>query len=237
LSELDAIDSELWKLKIIRSENFIRNSSAVYQRRKIDVITKDEIIANMSTITPLNGERVNIYPQSIVKERKGKESKGNGTPVEPENTDTKTTKQQIQNKAKNFFSHYVSLAHTADHEVNTKTYDETIKKITSKTGIHSLVRYLKTDEDYYKLVAILDRWHEYHRLVDEYGLRTGHDSEYFFSNTFRKFLEKFTEFEEESSAQQKINYVRSKGQQQKPDAHSSKFIPSNYDDIKERMKK
>jgi len=76
LAELGAIDGELWQKKIIRSDNFIRNLSTVYQRRGINVITKPQLMGFLSTKTPLNGINVNINPTSIVKESKGKKSKG-----------------------------------------------------------------------------------------------------------------------------------------------------------------
>jgi len=76
LAEVDAIDSELWRGGIIRSQNFIDNLSAVYQRRGVNVVTKPQLIGLLSTKTPLNGHNVNINPTSIVKESKGKKSKG-----------------------------------------------------------------------------------------------------------------------------------------------------------------
>ena len=74
LAEVDAIDSELWRGGIIRSQNFIDNLSAVYQRRGVNVVTKPQLIGLLSTKTPLNGHNVNINPTSIVKESKGKDS-------------------------------------------------------------------------------------------------------------------------------------------------------------------
>jgi len=43
LSELNAIDQELWDKKIIFSENFIANIQDVYKRRGVNVITKSDV--------------------------------------------------------------------------------------------------------------------------------------------------------------------------------------------------
>ena len=73
-SRLGAIDKELWEHKIIRSQNFIDNLNTVYVRREINVYTKSDILGLCIQKLPLNGESVNIYPQSKVKESKGEES-------------------------------------------------------------------------------------------------------------------------------------------------------------------
>lgn len=44
LSRLDSIDSELWKNKIIRSNNFIENLKTVYERRKVDIFRNEEVL-------------------------------------------------------------------------------------------------------------------------------------------------------------------------------------------------
>lgn len=76
LAKIGAIDSDLWDKKIIWSENFVLNLTAIYQRRQVSVYTKTQLIGLMSTETPLKDEYVNKKPQSIVKESIGEESIG-----------------------------------------------------------------------------------------------------------------------------------------------------------------
>jgi len=66
LAKLDSIDQELWEYKIIRSANFITNLESVYQRRKISVYTKQDIINLCVHKLPVNGVSVDINPQSKV---------------------------------------------------------------------------------------------------------------------------------------------------------------------------
>ena len=105
LARLGAINPEFWQKKIIRSDNLIKNLESLYSRRKISVISNNELKALlaadeeqkaekssnellytetplsginvdiMRTETPLSGISVDINPQSKVKESKVKESK------------------------------------------------------------------------------------------------------------------------------------------------------------------
>ena len=105
LARLGAINPEFWQKKIIRSDNLIKNLESLYSRRKISVISNNELKAllaadeeqkteknsnellytetplsginvdNMRTETPLSGINVDNNPQSKVKESKVKESK------------------------------------------------------------------------------------------------------------------------------------------------------------------
>jgi len=43
LAKLDAIDRDLWRLRIVRSKNFIDNLAALYNKRTIHVITNEEV--------------------------------------------------------------------------------------------------------------------------------------------------------------------------------------------------
>jgi uncharacterized phage protein (TIGR02220 family) len=74
LAKIDAIDTDLWSKKIIRSKNFIDNLSTVYARREVSVVGKSHLMGLMSVKTPLSEQDVNINPQSKVKESKVKES-------------------------------------------------------------------------------------------------------------------------------------------------------------------
>ena len=74
LSELDAIDPELWQQKIIWCQNFIDNIKDVYKRRCVELPTKDRL---MLTLIPVKRVSAGTNPQSKVKETKVKESKEN----------------------------------------------------------------------------------------------------------------------------------------------------------------
>lgn len=74
LSKIGSINSDLWRKKIIRSDNFIQNLSTVYNRREIKVITNDVVMGLCIHKPPLEDIIDNINPQSIVKERRVKES-------------------------------------------------------------------------------------------------------------------------------------------------------------------
>ena len=76
LADMNAIDKDFWSKKIIRSQNFIDNLLPVYQRREVNVYTKDELGKFLLTKNPLKKVSVNKKPQSKVKESKVKESKG-----------------------------------------------------------------------------------------------------------------------------------------------------------------
>ena len=75
LAEMNAIDKEFWKKKIIRSQNFIDNLLPVYQRREINVYTKDELKRFLLTKTPFNEVVDSKKPQRKGEERKGEERK------------------------------------------------------------------------------------------------------------------------------------------------------------------
>lgn len=83
LSKLDAINADLWKYKIIRSQNFIDNLYTVYSRRQINVISNSDLLDYCLHNDTLSGVSVNINPQSKVKESKVKESKGEDIPHQP----------------------------------------------------------------------------------------------------------------------------------------------------------
>jgi len=75
LSKIGCINDDLWKENIIRSDKFIENLDALYQRRKINVITNEEVMGLCIRKLPLNGINVDIYPQSKVKDSEVKDSK------------------------------------------------------------------------------------------------------------------------------------------------------------------
>jgi len=83
LAGLNAIDEELWKMKIIYSENFIDNLDSVYNRRDTQPATKKEIIDNikdlskvlMSTKMPQTEDSVDKKQGSKEKRSKEKRSK------------------------------------------------------------------------------------------------------------------------------------------------------------------
>lgn len=90
LSELDAIDSELWDLEIVWSQNFVDNIADVYKNRKAKAPTKpskdsfyeqkpkqgDVSTSNNSGTESNEGVSTDKNPQSKVKETKVNESKG-----------------------------------------------------------------------------------------------------------------------------------------------------------------
>lgn len=74
-SKLNAIDAELWNMKIIRSDNFIENLDSVYKRREVNILNNSEIICLCKQKPTSSGITDGINPQSKVKESKVKESK------------------------------------------------------------------------------------------------------------------------------------------------------------------
>ena len=119
LAKLNAINAELWELKIIRSDNFIKNLDQLYKRRSIDVITNDAVKdlcihqfhseGFMSTSIPLNGVNVNIKQQSKVKESIVDKSKVKETSLKDESDfdkfwnlyDKKKDRKKCETKWKN----------------------------------------------------------------------------------------------------------------------------------------
>jgi hypothetical protein len=75
LAALGAIHEPLWKIKIVWSENFVKNLEAVYQRRRIDLYTLADIEGYCKHKYHQNGINDDINPQSKVKESKVKKSK------------------------------------------------------------------------------------------------------------------------------------------------------------------
>jgi len=71
-SKLNAIDPDLWSVKVIRSNNFILNLDDVYKRRDVDVISNEDLMEYCKQKYPLNGVIVDIKPQSKLKETKPK---------------------------------------------------------------------------------------------------------------------------------------------------------------------
>jgi len=68
LVKLGAIDKELYEMKIIWSENFVKNLTDLYSRRESDPYKKPAIQDYYTQKYPLSGNDVDIYPQSKVKE-------------------------------------------------------------------------------------------------------------------------------------------------------------------------
>ena len=67
LSSMGIIDKDLWLEKRIWMQSFMDSISDAYDRRKVDLPTKPEL---MNTKTPTSGINVNINPQSKVKKNK-----------------------------------------------------------------------------------------------------------------------------------------------------------------------
>jgi hypothetical protein len=74
LSKLGSIDKDLWDIKVIRSDNLIKNLEAVYKRRSVSVISNTELMNYCIQKHQLNGVSVNKNPQRRVKESIVKES-------------------------------------------------------------------------------------------------------------------------------------------------------------------
>jgi hypothetical protein len=79
LAGLNAIDLDLWKLKIIYSENFITNLDTVYSRRDTQPATKKEIIDNINDLPKVL--MLTSIPQSGVNVDKSTQSKVNKSKV------------------------------------------------------------------------------------------------------------------------------------------------------------
>jgi hypothetical protein len=76
LAKLNAIDAELWQKKIIWSENFINNLKDLYSRRGIEPYDKPTLKDYCMQKYPLSGIIDGKNPQSIVKDIKVKDTKG-----------------------------------------------------------------------------------------------------------------------------------------------------------------
>lgn len=72
LSDLDAIDRELWKIKVIWSENFVERISEAYRNRVLDIPSYPAFLLNKPTSKEVSDVR---NPQSKRKETKLKETK------------------------------------------------------------------------------------------------------------------------------------------------------------------
>jgi hypothetical protein len=70
LSRIGAINVDLWKFKVIRSDNFIENMGDVYSRRDINLVSNSTLLSLCEQNEPLSGVYVDINPQSKVKESK-----------------------------------------------------------------------------------------------------------------------------------------------------------------------
>jgi DnaD/phage-associated family protein len=106
LADLDAIDKELWKHKIIWSDNFIKNITDAYERRKVKLPEKPKInslciqkpsstvvnVYNNSSENENDVVNVNINPQSILNE-----SILNETITEENSTATDEDFKKVQN--------------------------------------------------------------------------------------------------------------------------------------------
>jgi len=125
LSKLNAIDKDLWQIKVIWSENFITNLLTVYARRDVSLYNKEDIKGLCMQKLPLNGIIDNIYPQSKVKESIVEESKLNDScestpdkptakktvfikPTESECINYFSEKSQAGIEASKFFNYYES---------------------------------------------------------------------------------------------------------------------------------
>jgi hypothetical protein len=73
-SKLEAINQELWKYKIIRSDNFIKNLSNLYSRREIAVISNDEVLSLCKQKSHSPIVTSNMNPQRKVKDSEGDQS-------------------------------------------------------------------------------------------------------------------------------------------------------------------
>lgn len=74
LSTLEAIDKNLWKEKIVWSDNFIDNIKDAYRNRMADIPSKPVILHKKSISKGINDVR---NPHTKLKETKLKETKGN----------------------------------------------------------------------------------------------------------------------------------------------------------------
>jgi len=97
LSKLGAIDSDLWKLQVIWSENFVNNLEVLYNRRAIKPLNKTSIVKLFTNIplsgnnvakNPLSGNNANNLPQSIEKKRRVYVDPMNGQPDNTINNQT-----------------------------------------------------------------------------------------------------------------------------------------------------
>ncbi len=74
LSRLDAIDAKLWGSRLVWSQNFVEFLMPVYKRRSVSAPTKPCDGGLCIQKPTLSGVSDDIYPQSKVKESKGKKT-------------------------------------------------------------------------------------------------------------------------------------------------------------------
>lgn len=110
LSELEAIDSELWSQKIIWSQNLVDNIASVYKNRRCEVplkpnnYNKNKQHSYVSTDDkPNNDEQTTAdNPQSKVKYSKGKNIRNNGKLTYGEFTNVFLKPEEYQNLINKF---------------------------------------------------------------------------------------------------------------------------------------
>lgn len=76
LSNLDAIDKKLWENKIIWSGNFVNSVIDAYSRRKVDLLSYDDLCEHLLNLCEHQSDSPAI-PSCNNAQRKGKEIKGN----------------------------------------------------------------------------------------------------------------------------------------------------------------
>ena len=83
LSKLNAIDADLWKVKIVWCENLIANLSGLYNKRTVKPLDKSQIIIVSGAEIPNNNSFRGINPHSIVENRIEEDSIAEETTATP----------------------------------------------------------------------------------------------------------------------------------------------------------
>ncbi|MBN2828926.1 MAG: DUF4373 domain-containing protein [Candidatus Cloacimonetes bacterium] len=65
-AKLDAINQDVWKYKIIRSDNLIANLDSLYKRREVSVLSNEEVLSLCNHKLCISSVSVNKNPQSEV---------------------------------------------------------------------------------------------------------------------------------------------------------------------------
>lgn len=145
LAKLNAIDKDLWELKIIFSQNFLNNLETLYSRRNTETITKQEIIDNINNLS------VVLMPTEILldkdnpdknTQRKGKDSKGKDSNTLVTNCNTEKEKENIKRTWNDF---------AKQHDLNQ------IMKLTEKRISSIRQRLSESEFDFEKILGLIEK--------------------------------------------------------------------------------
>jgi len=150
LSELEAIDKDLWEEKIIFSQNFIDNIQDVYKRRGVNTLIKEEIVSLCKQKRHPANINVNKKPQIKLNEIKLNEIKEEGKKHKEKSVNDPEPKRKKINKEYIYTESFVRFWVIYPRRVNKNTAFESWKALNPndtlvKTIINAVKLQLKYD--------------------------------------------------------------------------------------------